>query len=215
MTRVARRGCVRVARDILVVVVDISAIAVFVAVNTAEQTKVPGRCVTLAALIPFVPMSTGIDRKVLLIVIEIGIPIVRRVAIRAFLRVTRVVVWRGAIVIGYMTEPAVGRSILKLTADVTVKAVYRQMSAGQREIRIIVIEVAVPAACVMTLCAIVREVVLKVALCIVVVRFMAGPAISWCSLIHSADVTVRAIRLHVPACQRKLRVIVIKTAFPV
>ncbi len=92
MARVAGRRCVRVARDILVVVVDISAIAVLVAIDAAEQAKVPGCCVTLAALIPFVPMSTGIDRKVLLIVIEIGIPIVRRVAIRAFLRVTCVVV---------------------------------------------------------------------------------------------------------------------------
>ncbi len=114
-----------------------------------------------------------------------------------------------------MTEPTIGRSILKLTADVTVKTIHGHMPACQREVRITVIEITVPAACIMTLCAIVREVALKVALCIVVVRFMAGPAIGRCSLKHSADMTVRAIRLHVPARQRKPRVVVIETAFPV
>lgn len=102
-------------------VIHISLITVFMAFDTTERRKVAVSGVALVTEIPFVAMAARVDREVLSVVIEVGIPIRRGVAIEALLRVAFVVIGIvGVVEIRLVAEPAVGGSILELPVGVTL-----------------------------------------------------------------------------------------------
>lgn len=95
-------------------------------------------------------------------------------------------------------------------------ATYFYMRSGQREIRVVVVEVcAVPIRGVVAQSTVVRILLCNVILGIVVVVLMARPAIRRGTVI-AARVAGLTIHLHVRASQREIRVVVVEVrVFPI
>lgn len=136
-------------------------------------------------------------------------PIRRVVAQRTIVRVVVFHMVVGVVVIFLMTGPAIRRRSA-VAACVTLEAVGLNMRAGQGELRVVVIEVrVVPIRRVVAQRTIVRELLLDMIVGVVVVILMTGPAIRRSSAV-TTRVTLEAIGLHVRACQRELRIVVIE-----
>lgn len=70
MATVASRAVVRIARDLLVVVIRLVLIVMRMTVEAAERTVIPGDRMALRARIPLVVVSAAIDPEMLSIMIE-------------------------------------------------------------------------------------------------------------------------------------------------
>ncbi len=160
MTGIARGWSVGVTANIIVFIGEITGIVMLVTLDATKGDKVAGGGVALNALVPLIVVATGVDWEVLLVVIEIGIPIRRRVTVYALLWIALVVIGIGRVVeIRLMAEPAIGGSVLELAVHVTGQTSRSDVRTGQREVRCAVIEIAIPIGGVVALRAVVREVI--------------------------------------------------------
>ena len=100
--------------------------------DTGEHSIVCGIRMAFTAGIPFTTMFTGINREVLTVMIEIGIPVVGSMTDFASRREhCRLMVGRSAQIIFFMAEETVGRCPGILSVDMTFTAGYENMRACQ------------------------------------------------------------------------------------
>ena len=100
--------------------------------DTAEDGKIVGIGVAVAALIPLVGVPAGVDREIETVMVELRIPVIRGVALSALVRksgggMIRIVC---AVVIRLMTEIAVGGRTGILPVDMALNAVHGDVRAG-------------------------------------------------------------------------------------
>ena len=119
------------------------------------------------------------------------------------------------VIILLVAEETVRRRSLKLPVNMAGRAARLNVRAGQRETGIAMVESLVPAIRRVALQTIVRIVIGKVIFRVVVIFLMTRPAICRGAIELSVDMTLGAIDVHVPACQRIVRIIVIEIRIPV
>lgn len=112
-------------------VVHVALVAMLMAVDAAEGRKVALCRVAFAAKVPLIAVTAGVDWEMLLVVIEIGVPIGRRVAIQTLLRIAFVMIRIVRVVkVGLMTEPAIRWCVLKLAIGMTAQTIHRHVRSG-------------------------------------------------------------------------------------
>jgi hypothetical protein len=152
------------------------------------------------------------QRELRRIVIERRLrPVNGRVADRAVLRILFRDVIRifNARVVLLVTRPAIRRRALEHSANVTILTACQNVRTRQRESSRIVIEICLfPIHRIVTLSAVVREAIFKVAFSIIILFLVARPAI-YRSVVEARRVAFETVGLDVRAGQRECGLIVV------
>ncbi len=170
-----------IVADIIVLVIHLR-LTVFVTMGAGEVRNISAQ-MTVCTAVPLVSMFARVDGEVKLIVIELCIvPVTGVMAVKTGFGkagglMIRVV---GTVVIVLMTEETVGGCARVLAINVTRNTADAGMRAGQREIRVVVIEVRIiPVTCVVTHGTVMVELLgdmIRV-VCSLVIGLMTGPAV--------------------------------------
>jgi len=141
VTGITRCTCVRIARNLVMVIVYLLLIVVFVAINTTEQAEVTGHRVAIYALVPLAVVFSAINGEIHVVVVKCsGLPCIFAVAVLAGSRELggNMVGVVGRVIIGHVAAIAgIGRiDVVAVVADRAIIG-YGRMGAVQLVIAVV------------------------------------------------------------------------------